>query len=475
MSVYNLDPSKHGQTLSEMMSYEPQASSKSASEEFFVGTRVDVRNYGRGVVRYKGETNFGPDCFFGVELDEPCGKHDGFYNGKRYFHAKPQTGVFVRAARLSLLADSSKDSDTKLPEAKNRWPNPPHFSIDIESGRLTFTPTKSRTNKGITDKDQSDVEDPLTVKLQDDLASTWASNDQAKKVQQLMQLLEREYAILMPRHRSVRSAWRVRSRKRGLSTRMRKRQASNSAQVGNNRTKSMSLTHKTKASLESLAKYRLSIPPRESTVVVSGNGEWETGECKQKRSISNSEGAISEDEGSYSSSWGCPADMEKLLQEIEDERELVLKKEVRIKELEAELKEFDLELKNKTRSLDRQIKRVAKLENANKQLTENVDTAENESEAWRFELLYSMGEHTMMTINSPHGCLRCRRQRTASSLNKGKKKKGDGGSINRSNSKSLTVKNKSPRSASIPRPTKLLPSTKRPRPYTSPRSHAFRF
>jgi len=459
-----------------MMSNEPQASSNTAIEEIFVGTRVDVQNYGRGVVRYKGETDFGPDCFFGVELDEPNGQHDGFYDGKRYFHAKPRTGVFVRAARLSHLADSSKDSDTKLPEAKNQWSNPPHFSIDIESGRLTFTPRKSST-KSIIDKDQSDVEDPLAAKLHDDLASTWASDDQAKKVQQLMQLLEREYAILMPRHRSVRSAWRVRSRKRGLSTRMRMRQASNSALLRKSRTKSMSITHKKKASLESLGNSRLSIPGRESTLVVSGNEEWETGESKQKISISNSEGAIFEDEASYSSSWGCPADMEKLLQEIEDEREIVLKKEVRIKELEAELKEFDLELKNKTRSLDRQIKRVAKLEKANIQLTENVDTAENESEAWRFELLYSMGEHTMQTIHSPHGCLRCRRQRTTNSPKKGKKKKGDGSSNNRSksNSKSLTVKNKSPRSTSIPRPTKLIPSTKRPRSHTSPRSHAFRF
>lgn len=75
-----------------------------------LGDRVEVRNYGMGIVKYVGRTHFATGFFIGVELDRPLGKHDGLYDGKRYFHARDQHAIFVRPPRLSRPAVTSKFS-----------------------------------------------------------------------------------------------------------------------------------------------------------------------------------------------------------------------------------------------------------------------------------------------------------------------------------------------------------------------------
>merc|ERR1719285_821500 len=96
-----------------------------------IGTSVHVRNYGPGVVRFAGETHFAPGFFIGVELDEALGKHDGFYDGRRYFQARPNTGVFVRERRLSakkgaLPNDSQQDCN---------------FALTLNGGLVTISAT----------------------------------------------------------------------------------------------------------------------------------------------------------------------------------------------------------------------------------------------------------------------------------------------------------------------------------------------
>ncbi|CAF1246783.1 unnamed protein product [Adineta steineri] len=60
-----------------------------------VGDRVLVNGLKIGTLRYKGTVKFAQGLFYGVELDEPEGKHDGQVNDFRYFQCKTNHGVFV--------------------------------------------------------------------------------------------------------------------------------------------------------------------------------------------------------------------------------------------------------------------------------------------------------------------------------------------------------------------------------------------
>ena len=48
--------------------------------------------------------------WYGVELDEPVGRHDGTVQGVRYFAANDNHGVFVTDSKLTKLNSSSPTS-----------------------------------------------------------------------------------------------------------------------------------------------------------------------------------------------------------------------------------------------------------------------------------------------------------------------------------------------------------------------------
>uniref|UniRef100_A0A672GYW9 CAP-GLY domain containing linker protein 3 n=1 Tax=Salarias fasciatus TaxID=181472 RepID=A0A672GYW9_SALFA len=73
-----------------------------------VGDHVLVAGQKHGIVRFYGKTDFAPGYWFGIELDQPTGKHDGSVFGVRYFSCLPKYGVFAPpshrvTAALSLL------------------------------------------------------------------------------------------------------------------------------------------------------------------------------------------------------------------------------------------------------------------------------------------------------------------------------------------------------------------------------------
>merc|ERR1719433_2052694 len=79
------------------------------------GARVKVRNFGVGVVKFYGRTHFATGFFVGIELDKPLGKHNGFYDGKRYFTAKEKHAIFVRKSRLLPLdANEAREHSYQL-------------------------------------------------------------------------------------------------------------------------------------------------------------------------------------------------------------------------------------------------------------------------------------------------------------------------------------------------------------------------
>jgi len=49
----------------------------------------------KGILRYLGPTDFANGEWAGVELDTPNGKNDGSVGDRRYFHCRPQYGLFA--------------------------------------------------------------------------------------------------------------------------------------------------------------------------------------------------------------------------------------------------------------------------------------------------------------------------------------------------------------------------------------------
>ena len=70
-----------------------------ALADFEIGDRVSVtgpngtRNV--GTLLFKGNVQFAPGIWAGVELDRPVGRHDGIENDTRYFRCRPNHGVLV--------------------------------------------------------------------------------------------------------------------------------------------------------------------------------------------------------------------------------------------------------------------------------------------------------------------------------------------------------------------------------------------
>uniref|UniRef100_A0A8C4F9L4 CAP-GLY domain containing linker protein 3 n=1 Tax=Dicentrarchus labrax TaxID=13489 RepID=A0A8C4F9L4_DICLA len=65
-----------------------------------VGDQVLVAGQKNGIVRFYGKTDFAPGYWFGIELDQPTGKHDGSVFGVRYFSCLPKYGVFAPPSRV---------------------------------------------------------------------------------------------------------------------------------------------------------------------------------------------------------------------------------------------------------------------------------------------------------------------------------------------------------------------------------------
>lgn len=57
-----------------------------------------------GTVKYFGSVPFGVNLWYGVELDEPAGKHDGCVGGVRYFTCAANRGSIVFLLEIFFLS-----------------------------------------------------------------------------------------------------------------------------------------------------------------------------------------------------------------------------------------------------------------------------------------------------------------------------------------------------------------------------------
>lgn len=84
-----------------------------------IGSRVEVvAKQLLGTVQFIGETEFSPGKWIGVVLDEPRGKNNGIINGKEYFKAPENRGLFVRQNQLRIVTDKrDSTSSSSIPRA----------------------------------------------------------------------------------------------------------------------------------------------------------------------------------------------------------------------------------------------------------------------------------------------------------------------------------------------------------------------
>jgi len=124
--------------------------------------RVELSTGKTGTVMYIGLTQFATGTWYGLELDDKSGKHDGYVGIKRYYKCKPGYGTFVKREKIvkCLRKEKAKarnvTSATKLEEncivgvlmddkeicvGKIRWEGNPrnvfgshHYGVELRDG-----------------------------------------------------------------------------------------------------------------------------------------------------------------------------------------------------------------------------------------------------------------------------------------------------------------------------------------------------
>ncbi|ETO10076.1 hypothetical protein RFI_27301, partial [Reticulomyxa filosa] len=61
-----------------------------------IGDRVQLSDYGQGVVRFIGPVLFAEGVWYGVQLDNDSGQNDGVVNDHKYFECKKNHGILLR-------------------------------------------------------------------------------------------------------------------------------------------------------------------------------------------------------------------------------------------------------------------------------------------------------------------------------------------------------------------------------------------
>jgi len=126
-----------------------------------VSDHVELMSGMKGTIMYIGLTQFKPKTWYGIELDEKDGKHDGLVGIKRYFKCKAGHGIFVRREKIKKCLKKEKlktrrlTGEVKLEEdaivgilmeeeirvGKIRWQGNPrnyfgshHYGIELRDG-----------------------------------------------------------------------------------------------------------------------------------------------------------------------------------------------------------------------------------------------------------------------------------------------------------------------------------------------------
>ncbi len=82
-----------------------------------------------GIVAFIGPTQFAPGVWAGVVLDSNDGKNDGSVKGVSYFQCEPNSGLFARPEKLTLVQKA--DSQPKALPSQGQRSAPPGGSFEV--------------------------------------------------------------------------------------------------------------------------------------------------------------------------------------------------------------------------------------------------------------------------------------------------------------------------------------------------------
>ncbi|WAR30834.1 CE350-like protein [Mya arenaria] len=158
--------------------------------DFEIGDRVSVtaptgeRSF--GTLLFKGNVQFAPGIWAGVELEEPVGRHDGIEDGVRYFNCKKKHGLIVPGhdiqhfiedeiveddninVRASIESTSSVNTeDGELLKAMNEAAS--NVELFEESPQPSPRPAKVQVDKETAKADKEKLADKITDQLMDKL------------------------------------------------------------------------------------------------------------------------------------------------------------------------------------------------------------------------------------------------------------------------------------------------------------------
>ncbi|XP_013411140.1 uncharacterized protein LOC106174235 isoform X2 [Lingula anatina] len=143
----------------------------SSKMAYSLGDHVVVKGDRTGHIRYIGHLdNLGQAdmVFIGLELDAPVGRHDGFFNYKRYFSCHKDHGIFVPIQDVLCeigKKNSPKKSQPQHTEMKRKTSNP-ETSPTLSGSGTKSTPKRDKT--GSSDRKVSSADGLRNLKFKRD-------------------------------------------------------------------------------------------------------------------------------------------------------------------------------------------------------------------------------------------------------------------------------------------------------------------
>ena len=71
-----------------------------ATNKVCIGDRVLLNDESKGQVRFIGSVSGKRNIYYGIALDKPNGKNDGFVNNIKYFDCDKDHGLFVNISKI---------------------------------------------------------------------------------------------------------------------------------------------------------------------------------------------------------------------------------------------------------------------------------------------------------------------------------------------------------------------------------------
>ncbi|KAL8596733.1 hypothetical protein ACOMHN_046350 [Nucella lapillus] len=108
-----------------------------------LGDHVVIKGERTGRIRYIGHLDkIGQPnmVFVGIELDAPVGRHDGFFNGKRYFFCTKDHGIILPLHDIVCKVQAKKSNSMEENSARDK--------LNLKEGRIRESPSHTKTSSG---------------------------------------------------------------------------------------------------------------------------------------------------------------------------------------------------------------------------------------------------------------------------------------------------------------------------------------